>query len=397
MTEAAYLRRLYWCSFALRVFIGMSGWFLTRVVNIPFLQDALYYEAMGAEVAEAWLAGEPSAYLETAIQKRQPWLIVVILAVCYYPAGGARITPLAIAFTCSITSFAPGLTYRIGKQLGAPLAGARAAGWLVAASPAFAFWSGALYKEGFILVLMNLAIYHILILQEKWQPTSIVVLVLTLLGLFALRFYLAVIMGGVLMLGMLLGKARETVVGGGAEALVRQVVLSVFFFLGMIAVGFTDQVQELMPGDLAGGLGQMQTSRRGLAISASSGYLAEAKIDTAEDALHFLPVGVFYFVTVPWPWQVGSFRQNLCIPETAVWVFLIYPMILVGIKEGLRKNFQGTMLLLVGSLTITCFYGMWISNIGAAYRLRIQVWVLWAVFAGWGWAAWRQGRATAAE
>ena len=27
----------------------------------------------------------------------------------------------------------------------------------------------------------------------------------------------------------------------------------------------------------------------------------------------------------------------------------------------------------------------WWRNIGTAYRLRVQVWLLWAVFAGMGW------------
>ena len=44
------------------------------------------------------------------------------------------------------------------------------------------------------------------------------------------------------------------------------------------------------------------------------------------------------------------------------------------------RNFQGTILLIVMSLAITLFYGLWIANIGTAYRMRVQVWLFWAIF-----------------
>ena len=36
---------------------------------------------------------------------------------------------------------------------------------------------------------------------------------------------------------------------------------------------------------------------------------------------------------------------------------------------------------------------MLVGNIGTAYRLRIQVWLLGAVFAGLGWQRWKELRA----
>src|SRR5262249_35571620 len=108
-----------------------------------------------------------------------------------------------------------------------------------------------------------------------------------------------------------------------------------------------------------------------------------------EEALEFLPTGLFYFLVVPLPWQLGSLRQNLAIPETACWLIL-YPIMLVGIRQGLRRHFQGTFLLLAIVLALCCLYALAIGNIGTAYRLRIQVWLVCAVFVGWGWHALRE-------
>jgi len=383
MTETTDWRRLYWWSFGVRFLVGLVGWLLTQYTDVPFLQDAQYYEERASEMAQNWQAGESSPWLTSAVTEgHQPWLIVLLLAACYFLVGGARITPVALFIYCLITAWAPVLTYRIGLQLGVPRKGATLAGWLVALSPAFAFWAGALYKEGLILVVLNLAVYHLLVLQERWRPWSLLVLLACIPTMFALRFYLAILLGLVFVLGLLLGRSRKE--WAGTDVLVRQIGLAACFVVALVAVGFTDRARELLPADVEEGLGKMEISRRDQS-DAPSGYLQSQSIGTPEEAVTFFPLGVAYFLTVPWPWQIGSMRQNLAIPETALWI-LLYPLVFLGVREGLRRNLQGTLLILVTTLAIAGFYALWIANIGTAYRLRVQVWVLWAVFAGWGWS-----------
>jgi hypothetical protein len=377
---------MFWWSFGLRFLVGIAGWMLTQYSDVPFLEDAKNYEKLAAEVAESWMAGDSAPWLTTALTDgHQPWLIVVLLAICFFLAGGAKITPLAILIYCLVTAWAPVLTYKISLQLGVPAKGAKLSGWLVALSPAFAFWAGALYKEGLILVVLNLAIYQLLVLQERWRPWSLVILLACIPAMFALRFYLAILLGLVFVLGLLLGRRGSAGAGGGSDVVLRQFALAVCFVLALVALGFTDRARKYLPSDINEGLSQMEVSRRDLS-DAPSGYLQNETISTPEQAVAFFPVGLFYFLTVPWPWQTGSLRQNLAIPDTAFWIVL-YPLVLVGMRQGLRRNLQGTLLILVTTLSITSFYALWIANIGTAYRLRVQVWVLWAVFAGWGWSA----------
>jgi hypothetical protein len=385
MTHSLFVKRLYWISFAARFSIGLSGWLATRFMDIPLLQDALYYEKLAVEVANDWLNAQSSQWLEASMARgHNPWVMVMFLAITYYAAGGAQITPLAICVSCLITAFAPVLTYKISIRLGAPLKGARLAGWLVALSPAFAFWSGALYKEGVILVVLNLAIYHMLILQQSFQPRSLLVVLLSAAALFGLRFYLAIILGVVFALGFLLGRSRTGSGFATANTMVRQIVLLTGFVLAVIGLGLTDRAREYLPEDLEKGFDKIQNSRMDLA-GAKSGFLRDAEVSTPEKAVQFLPVGLLYFLTVPWPGSSGSVREVMAMPETLAWV-LMYPVVLMGMKAGLRRNFQGSLLLILTSLAICCFYAIWVANTGAAFRLRIQVWILWAVFIGWGWA-----------
>jgi hypothetical protein len=382
------LRHLYLGAFAFRFGAGMVGWLLTifDVFNIPFLEDALHYEELASEVADDWLAGHSSQWLSEAIEGgHHAWGIVAVIAAFYFLTGGIRALPLLLAFYALITAWVPVLTYKIGRQLGAPDRAAYLGGWLVAGSPAFAFWSGALYKEGLILLVLSLAVYYTLILQETGSWKSLLIVVACLPALFALRFYLAMMMAGILFVGMLFGRSKDSDMQGWSA--VRQVVVALAFAGVLVAVGFTDRAQQFVPESVEDGLEKIQSSRRDLA-SYSSGFHKVADVGTTEGALQFLPIGLAYFLAAPFCWQFGSLRQNICIPETLIWV-LMYPFVLIGFKQVWRKHPQGAVLLILLSAAICCFYAIFSGNIGTIYRMRIQVWLLWAPLAAWGWYSWR--------
>jgi hypothetical protein len=105
--------------------------------------------------------------------------------------------------------------------------------------------------------------------------------------------------------------------------------------------------------------------------------------------VEYFPVGLLYFLFVPFPWQFGSFRQNAAIPETVLWA-LLYPLVAVGIIRGLRVNRPGTVVLLGLTAGMCVFYALLSGNVGTAVRMRSQVWLLWAPFAAWGWETVRQ-------
>jgi hypothetical protein len=71
----------------------------------------------------------------------------------------------------------------------------------------------------------------------------------------------------------------------------------------------------------------------------------------------------------------------MAIPDTALWVGL-YVFVLLGLGQALARNPQSVLFLLACTIGMTCFYGICIGNVGTAYRMRIQVWLLWCPFAG---------------
>lgn len=384
INEALILKYIYRRSFLLRFGLAMAAWLVTIFYpDMPLIEDGLSYEKYAVQLASDWLVGRPSSVLEVGVGARAPGPILII-AVFYFLTGGLRVLPLVLAFYSSITAWGPVLTYKIARQLGASPAAAFYSARLIMWSPAFLIWS-ALYKEGAIYVVLNLIVYHILLLQEKWQPRSLLIVVGCMPALFALRFYLAAGLAPIVALGLLFGRVKTHAdLVNLLWMLLKQIVLlgSLIFLLGQ--VGFFEQVQADLPANLEEALATIQLSRLDLATSASSGYLPDADISTPEGALAFLPLGLLYFLTVPFPWQLGSMRQNITIPETAFWV-LLSPQILSGMKRGLSRNYQGSLLIIAMTASICILYALFMGNIGTAYRMRAQVWLLWAVFAGLGW------------
>ncbi len=149
----------------------------------------------------------------------------------------------------------------------------------------------------------------------------------------------------------------------------------------LVVSGTSAGILDILPENTRELFGQVQSSRDDLA-TASSGYLRGTDVSDPVAALKFLPLGIFYFLTVPLPWQFGSLRQSLVIPEMIFWL-IQYPRIFRGMKLGLRRHFSGSLLLISITLAMICLYALFVSNVGTAYRLRAQVWLLWTVFAGW--------------
>ena len=305
-------------------------------------------------------------------------------------AGGIRLIPLLLLGICAITAFTPVLTYLIAREMGLSRSGANFAGGLVAFSPAFAFWSGGFYKEGFILLLLNLSMYHVLRLQRAWRWDSMLILAACLFGLFGLRFYLAAMLSAIVLLGLLLGRSKA---GDGALTMLRQVLILAAFVGLLFGLGLTERMRRILPGDFTEALGTIESSRHrpgefgGLGICARRPYH-----QLPSKHWNFCPTGMGYFMFSPLPWQRGQIRQNLVIPETAFWICL-YPLMAWGMVRGLKRNFQSSGLLLAAVIPISCLYALFCGNIGTAYRMRIQVWLLLTIFAGWGWEAWQTQRA----
>jgi hypothetical protein len=391
--------RIFVWAFLARAVVGIVAYLLTVYTEVPFLEDALWYEDVGYSVAQEWLSGRWGALdtLPTGVQMAKP--VVATIAGFYYVTGGTRTLPLLLVVYGAVTAIIPVYVYWIGIELGVPERAARGGGWLVALSPAFVLFSGSLHKEGLVLLSLSVAAYHALHLQSRWRGRSFIAVALSLLVLLALRYYIAIVVGGAVALGLLAMRGANR---PGASTritmpvLVRQGAIVAAFIALMGTLGFQENADRPVEESREGLLVQMDQYRRDLARYGQSGYLPEADASTPQGAAEFAPVGLLYFLAAPFPWQTGSLRQNLVIPETVFWI-LLYPLVGVGVARSFRVNRPGTVMLIAATGGMCIVYSLMSGNIGIAYRMRTQVWLLWAPFAAWGWEEWRDRRRRGSE
>jgi hypothetical protein len=385
------LTQLYRWAFVVRVLVGFLAYALTLYADLPIVEDARFYEEIGYEVAQNWLSGRAVDFdtLPEGVQTAR--FLVTAIAVFYYVIGGVRALPALLVAYSAVTALVPVYVYRFSRELQATEVVARRAGWLVALSPAFVFWSGSLYKEGLTLLLLSVAAYHTLRLQSRWHASSFTTIVLCILALWGVRFYLAILLILAVALSLLWGRVPKEGRSRGVPVFVRQAAVVSAFVAVIVSVGITVRTEHVLLESDEGVLVNLDVRRAGSAREARSGYLQEASVATPEEALQYFPVGLFYFLTVPFPWQLGAIRQNLIIPENAFWLGL-YPLMVVGIIRALKSNRPGTVFLLLMTGGMCVVYALLAANIGTAYRMRSQVWLLWAPFAAWGWEVWRERR-----
>ncbi len=391
LVERRALTQLYRWAFLVRVLVGFLAYALTVYADLPIVEDARFYEEIGYEVAQNWLSGRAVDFdtLPEGVQTAR--LLVTAIAVFYYVIGGVRALPVLLVAFSAVTALVPVYVYRFARELQASEAVARRAGWLVALSPAFVFWSGSLYKEGLTLLLLSVAAYHTLRLQSRWQASSLIAIVLCILALWEVRFYLAILLTLAVALSLLWGRVPKAGQSRGVPVFVRQATVMSAFVAVIVSVGITVRTEHVLLESDEGVLVNLDVRRAGSAREARSGYLQEASVASPEEALQYFPVGLVYFLTVPFPWQVGALRQTLIIPENVFWLML-YPLIVLGIGRALRFNRPGTVFMLLLTAGMCAVYALLAANVGTAYRMRSQVWLLWAPFAAWGWEVWRERR-----
>lgn len=368
-------RSIYWTGFLVRCFLGLLAWWISEHTGLILIEEAALYERQGAQIAQEWMARGSSETLTLLKESgRQAWVMYLVLACFSFLLRGAKALPVVIVLFNLLTAWVPVYTHRIALLLGMGPGSALRAARLVVFSPVFAFWAGALYKEGLVLLALNVIVYHALVLQRSLRLSSILSLVGSMSILLGLRFYLAVLMIPALAVALLLGRSPVL-------SLPRRGLTVILVALILTLLPFGRQIRDLLPEDSFDLLTQIQSSRDDLA-SAGSGYLLDVDVSHPLAALALLPVGAVYFLSVPFPWQFGSLRQNLVVPEMLFWL-LQYPLVFLGAREGFRSNRAGSFLLCAVLLSLLLFYALLVGNAGAAYRLRAQLWLFFALFAGW--------------
>jgi hypothetical protein len=129
-------------------------------------------------------------------------------------------------------------------------------------------------------------------------------------------------------------------------------------------------------------LEEMSELRNWNRVGASSQF-ERVDISTPAKALAYLPRGMALFLLAPFPWDLGSIRQFLALPETLFFYWLI-PWILLGILHLVRERLRTSLIALLIAAGLTFGYSLGEGNAGTAYRHRAQLLPFLLVFAGVG-------------
>src|SRR5688572_18226460 len=112
--EQLLLQKLFRYGWVLRFLAGFVGWLLMIFSGLDLIQDASYYDEAGASIAEDWLNGRRSEWLElNGDNPHQPWLMVTVLACVYFVLLGLRALPLVLLAYAAITAVVSRYTYLI--------------------------------------------------------------------------------------------------------------------------------------------------------------------------------------------------------------------------------------------------------------------------------------------
>src|SRR5205823_13634533 len=104
-----------------------------------------------------------------------------------------------------------------------------------------------------------------------------------------------------------------------------------------------------------------------------------------------VPIGFTYFLLATFPWQFGSFRQMLTLPEMLVWWCSI-PLLALGAWFTIKHRIREIAPILIFTSLLTLTYSIVQGNVGTAYRQRAQLLVFYFVFVAVGFGLMKEKR-----
>lgn len=337
-----------------------------------FGADAETYDFIAANILKM-LAGAPASdnyAVMTAYQMRGPgWGMSWLVAFIYSLTGQNIFATMMIE--CVLGAATVLLLYEIVIEIFNNSRVARLTAFLAAVFPAMVIWSSQALKDGFIVFLLVLVMLCVIRLQKKYSILYTALLIFSLSGILALRFYIFYIAAIAVTGSFLIGTSnnlRETA---------RRLMIFAVVAMGLIYVGAIRNASSDF--ERYANLETVQQSRDDLASRADSGYGRDLDVSTTEGALVALPVGFAYLMLAPFPWEVTNLRQSLVMPENLVWWGLL-PFLVMGFWYTIKTRWRKSVAILIFTLLLTVAYSVFQGNVGTAYRQRTQIQVFHFIF-----------------
>lgn len=374
-SHGSYLLKLFLLAMLIRILIG-TAIFVFNAQDF-FGGDAWTYDFTGQQQLLAW-SGDKFAQLQVdrfvGTSYRSGWGMVYMVATIYGLLGRNM---LAVQFVNAVIGAATApVIFLCAQQVFNNRRVAHVAGIAVGFYPSLVLWSSQGLKDGPIVLFLALTILATIKLGQKLSAPWVAVLVFSLVGVLAFRFYVFYMLLLAVVAAFVIGMREVTV-----QSMVRQLVVVAMLALGLTFFGVTRyaNVQVETYSDLE----TLQRSRNDAARSAQSGFGRDVDVSTATGALTTIPLGMVYLLFAPFPWQLGSLRQSLTLPEMVIW-WAAFPLLILGVWFSIKYRLRQMFPILIFTSMLTIAYSVFQGNVGTAYRQRAQILVFYFIFVAVG-------------
>jgi len=373
--ESHFLIQLFLAALTFRMLFGV----FIHVYDLRgfFGADAITYDWLGQSIVDVWFnnisSSDPVA--QKAMSTGTPgWGMNYLTAILYLFTG--RNLLAAQSFCAVIGAATAPMVYVCAMRIFHNREVGKISALMVALFPAFIIWSGQFLKDGLIIFLLVLAMTMVLQLQEKFNYFAVIFLVFALFGILSLRFYIFYMVAISVAGSFLIGQS------GSVKSIARGFIILIVMGVALTYLGVLRTAGENF--EKWGSLESIQRSRLDLSNRGGSGFGEDLDVSTTEGAITIIPIGFTYLMLAPFPWQLGSLRQAITIPEMIVWWCSI-PLLIVGLGYTIKNRLRNAIAILIFTLMLTLAYSIFQGNVGTAYRQRTQIQVFLFIFIAVGW------------
>ena len=381
--DSSFLVRLFISALTVRILVGTLIYFFH--FQEFFGGDANTFDFFGNALLKTWEGDTYSQYFVDLFSgggANSGWGMLYVVAVIYKVVGRNM---LATQYLNSVlgASTAP-ISYLMAMEIFPNKRVARTAALLAAFFPSLILWTAQGLKDGPIIFLLTVSMLATLKLGIRFSPKYIVALALSLFGLITLRFYVFYIIAFSIACAFVLGRQKLN-----AQAFMRQFVI--IFVLGAALAAFGVSRYASLQIDTYGSFRMLQVMRSDAAQSAASGFGQDIDVSTPEGAMSAIPIGLAYLLLAPFPWQFGSLRQMITLPEMMVW-WSSFPMLVFGLWFTIRHRLREVAPILIFTTLLTISYSIVQGNVGTAYRQRAQLLIFYFLFVAVGFVLFKEKR-----
>lgn len=381
--DRKFLLRLFVAALLVRVLLGTLIY--TFHLQEFFGGDAFTYDFFGDALLRTW-GGEK--YYQTMVDmftgggRSSGWGMIYLVAVIYKVIGRNM---LAIQYVnCVLGAATVPVAYLIALEIFPNKRTARTCALLSAFFPSLVLWSAQGLKDGPIVFLLTVSMLATLKLGERLTVKYMVALALALCALITLRFYVFYIVVVAVTAAFVLGRRRLS-----AKSFARQfiIMITIGVVLGYFGVSRYASAQF----ETFGSLRSLQIMRQDAARSAQSGFGEDVDVSTPGGVLGAIPLGFSYLLLAPFPWQFGSLRALITLPEMIVWWCCI-PFLVLGLWFTIKHRARQVAPILIFTFFLTLTYSVLQGNVGTAYRQRAQLLIFYFVFVAVGFVLTKEKR-----